>query len=490
MNKARILIVDDEVVITAEISAIIEKMGYNVVGTASDGEEALDKARTLLPDIILMDIVMPGEMDGISASVAIKKQLDIPVIFMTAFGGEKVVERAKETAPYGFILKPFQTDELKASIEVALARREMEIHLLESEQRYRAVVDTALDAIITINQEKDIIGWNKASAKCFGYESVEVIGKPFDVLFPESVKGKLIPNVDDRLSGGEVQVVDRSLETTGLRKDGSEFPLEFSMAAWNVNKHIHLTVIARDITERKKIDQMKSDFVSLVSHQLKTPVAGIMGCVDNMMYGITGRLTFKQMEYLQVMKEISVRGYRIISNLLNVSRIERGVVHIERGPVSLKEIADKAILEHKNSIENKGLEIHLEPAEEEVMVFSDRDKLFEAVSNLVHNAYKYTEKGQITLRLLKTSDFGIIEVADTGVGISEENQKALFKKDQVLKGAPTVKGGCGLGLYIAKEFLQLQNSDVTVSSTLGTGTTFRVSVPLYSGLASEEEQDG
>ncbi len=122
---AKVLIVDDEAAITTQLEERLAVMGYEVVGTASTGEEAVGLAREHAPDIILMDIVMPGELDGIEAARLIHREMDIPVVFLTAYGDDRFIERAKDVGPYGYIIKPYQENALKAAIEIALYNREV-----------------------------------------------------------------------------------------------------------------------------------------------------------------------------------------------------------------------------------------------------------------------------------------------------------------------------------------------------------------------------
>ncbi len=135
----KILVVDDEIVITTQLKERLTGMGYDVVGSASTGEEAVDMARDLAPDIILMDIVMPpGRLDGLDAAKIIRSELDVAVIFLTAFENDDTVGRAKDAEPFGYILKPFQETQVKACIELALHKKEIERRLRESEERDRA----------------------------------------------------------------------------------------------------------------------------------------------------------------------------------------------------------------------------------------------------------------------------------------------------------------------------------------------------------------
>lgn len=122
---SRLMLVDDEAIITMQLEERLKFMGYEVVGSASSGEEALNKARCLKPDLILMDIVMPGKLDGIDASEIIKKELDIPVIFLTGYMNDEFIMRAKKAEPFGYICKPFQEGQVKTAIEIALQRNDI-----------------------------------------------------------------------------------------------------------------------------------------------------------------------------------------------------------------------------------------------------------------------------------------------------------------------------------------------------------------------------
>ena len=145
----KIMVVDDEVAIGLQLEDRLSHMGYDVVGRASSGQAAIEMSKRFKPDLILMDIVMTGKLDGIAAAEIIKEELDIPVIFLTAYAEDEFIERAKYVEPFGYIVKPFQEREIKASIEVALYKKEMERRLCESEKRYRLLVGNIPGIVFT-----------------------------------------------------------------------------------------------------------------------------------------------------------------------------------------------------------------------------------------------------------------------------------------------------------------------------------------------------
>jgi len=147
MKKKRILIVEDERIVVDDIKISLGRLGYDVCGIAASGLEAIKKAKEMRPDIVLMDIVLKGKMDGIEAAQKIRTRFDIPVIYLTAYADDKTLARAKVTEPFGYILKPFEDRDVHSSIEMGLYRNKTRSLLKESEMRYRGVVENAHDAI-------------------------------------------------------------------------------------------------------------------------------------------------------------------------------------------------------------------------------------------------------------------------------------------------------------------------------------------------------
>lgn len=224
------------------------------------------------------------------------------------------------------------------------------------------------------------------------------------------------------------------------------------------------------------VDEMKQNLISVVSHQLKTPVAEINGYIENMLDGLSGELAPRQRRYLEEMREIGVENYRMICDLLSVSKIERGVISMNPRPVFPRRLVELAIRDYETSIRRKGLKLAMEGLELDAMVMADQDKTVETLRNLVNNSMKFTDQGSITLRVLDEGDRVAIEVQDTGLGMSPTTLESLFTKNRVL-GAEASRAGAGLGLFIAKRFMKLQNGDVTATSQLGQGSCFRVTMP-------------
>lgn len=257
---SRILVVDDEVVITMQLEERLSSMGYDVAGRASSGKEAVDKAKKLTPDLILMDIVMPGEIDGIEASGIIKEELDIPVIFLTAFADDENIMKAKATEPFGYIVKPFQERELKAAIEVALYNKHVGAQIRRSERRYRTILDRANDPILIFEADNfEVIETNKRAREFFGISHDRFAGMEVIRLIPED-EIKNFNKLIKKLMKSKKPVLENFFVTGDNRE---LVPVEVSACAASLEGQAVIITILRDITKRELADWEKKILVEL-----------------------------------------------------------------------------------------------------------------------------------------------------------------------------------------------------------------------------------
>jgi len=182
MSPTSLLVVEDESIVAMDIKHRAEGLGYRVVGIAASGEDAIKLAREEKPDLVLMDIVLKGEMDGIEAAEVIREEMNIPVVYLTAYSDEKTLSRAKLTGPFGYIIKPFEDRELHSAIEVALYKHKMDSKLRESEERYRALLESSPDPIILLDSSSRIVFVNRAVEKLTGLKRERLKGKKLSVL--------------------------------------------------------------------------------------------------------------------------------------------------------------------------------------------------------------------------------------------------------------------------------------------------------------------
>ena len=245
-----ILVVEDEAIVAMDIAQRLKRAGYDVPAVAATGEVALRTLEELHPDLVLMDILLKGEKNGIETAREIKDQFEIPVIFLTGQADESTQEQVKNTGAYGFILKPIDTASLLPNVELALARHAFEVQLKESENRFRAATAAAADPIFSMDMQGTVTYWNKAAEKTFGWTADDITGQSVTAILPEAAKAGFFKMLST-LSTRETYVPPSS--TLWRRKDGTEFPAEPSFASWKTKEGTFATAIVRDISEQKAI---------------------------------------------------------------------------------------------------------------------------------------------------------------------------------------------------------------------------------------------
>ncbi|MBN1993195.1 MAG: PAS domain S-box protein [Anaerolineae bacterium] len=265
MTKAKILVVEDEALIAQKIENKLLHLGYNVPAAVSSGAEAIQKVEALEPDLVLMDIGLNGEMDGIAAAAEIQNRRDLPIVYLTAYADADTLQRAKITQPFGYITKPFDERELHTTIETALYQHRLERRLRESEERYRIVAETATDAIITIDETSQIIFVNSAAETTFGYTRDELLGQPLQMLIPKPVHHAHHIALNQYINTGQKHGHWQAMETRGIHKNGREILLEISLGESVKNNKHFFTGVMRDITERKQTATTLQDNI----HELK-----------------------------------------------------------------------------------------------------------------------------------------------------------------------------------------------------------------------------
>ena len=216
----KILVVEDEVIIAMSLQRRLASMGYDVVGICHNAEEGIKMARKYRPDLILMDIMMPGKLDGITGAQTIKAELDIPVIFLTAFAEDQVIDKAKQIEPHGYLVKPIQDRELKAVVEIAIYKQKMEQRLKASEQQYRSTINAMGDAIHVVGRDMKIIITNPTLLQWHERLGLDTnaVGRSLSELYP-FLSDNVLKEYDTVFSTGKVLVTE---ETTTIKKEAVE----------------------------------------------------------------------------------------------------------------------------------------------------------------------------------------------------------------------------------------------------------------------------
>ena len=646
MKKVHIQIVEDEILIAEDLKGCLKGLGYAVSDSATSGEEAIRKAEENHPELVLMDIGLNGDMDGVEAAAQIRARFDIPVVYLTAYADKKTLERAKITEPFGYVLKPFDEKELNSNIEMALQKHKSERALraayrfLEISNDHKKVIPLLKEFVkevrkfsrcaaagIRLLDDEGKIGYHShegfnqkiyesekpislesdcylcidimngkiepdlpfytergsfytnctrdflaaisdeeklktcSACRAFGYESIALIPvrsenrtlclihiadpqkdmipleivdvlervamqlgmaiqriwveekleasrKTFHNIVEKNADGILVTDrqgvirfvnkaaeliFNHKANGlvGELfgfpVTVDDVAEIDILSREGKKGTGEMRVVETEWEDEPANLISIRDISERKrvemvvkenevlkKLDRLKSDFLSTVSHELRTPIAimreGVSLCLD----GIAGEITQTQRELLSATLESIDRLARLVTDLLDVSKIEAGKIQLKRNSVDLCQVVKNVCHDYENQVSEKGILMNMDLPEEALKLYVDADKITQIFTNLVSNAVRYVEKGEeIRIRLEDKEDVVECRVSDTGIGIAEENIHKVFSKFEQFGrvNGPGYKG-TGLGLVIAKGLVEKHGGEIWVESELGKGTTF------------------
>jgi PAS domain S-box-containing protein len=258
MEKKRILIVEDERIVAEDIKMNLQSLGYAIPGIVSSGEEAIRKTEEHNPDLVLMDISLKGDIDGIETATQIRSRFDIPIVYLTAYADEKTIERAKITEPFGYIIKPFDDRGLHVNIEMSLYKHRMEKKLKESEKWFSTTLLSINDAVIATDDKGFVTFMNPVAEELTGWKAEKAIGQPLKIVF-KIIGEKTCKVVNDPLSrailGGSVFVSPN--ETVLKAKDGMETAIEESSAPIKDEKGniMGIVLVFRDITERKQAEK-------------------------------------------------------------------------------------------------------------------------------------------------------------------------------------------------------------------------------------------
>lgn len=341
---------------------------------------------------------------------------------------------------------------------------------LASEAYKSAILETASDSIITLNQQNRIVSCNVRTAKIFGWSMEDLLNNTIDLLIPELSKTMT------------AQAGKTTIECQAINKNGDLFPVELAVSKMNLNDEQMLVLIIRDITERKQTERMKNEFISVVSHELRTPLTSIRGSVGLIKSGTVGEFPDKAKKLLDIASNNCDRLLMLINDILDIEKIEGGNARFQLKIVDVDLIAKEAITANKQFAEKYGVTLHfMGPKESSTLIYADPDRIMQVLTNLISNAVKFSPRGgRVTIETTTQNDLARVSVSDQGSGIADEFQARIFQKFSQADASPTRdKGGTGLGLSICKAIVEQHGGKINFSSTPGKGATFYFEIPLW-----------
>lgn len=367
------------------------------------------------------------------------------------------------------------------------------LNILEDLSRERAISESARlrdeallssigEGLIVIDGKGNISNVNPQGLAILGYKEEELRGKWFPgTLKALNADGKPIDPLDRpvlrALSTG--QVITEVIYY--LRKDGSSFPAVLTISpVVEDGKPVGAIEVFRDITKERQLEEAKEEFVSLASHQLRTPATGVKAFVSMMLDGYAGKLTSKQQAFMKKVYDTNERQLQIVNDMLNVARIDAGRIRPDFAPTDVSMLIQDILDEQALTIKERQQQVDVSLPKTPVKAVLDPKLVRMVVENLVSNASKYTpDQGRIKVALSAGRDRLRVAVSDTGVGIAKDDLPKLFKRfSRIDNKLSTARGGTGLGLYLAQNIVLLHGGRMTVDSELGKGSTFTVELPF------------
>ena len=478
-ERPRILVVDDETRIREACRMVLEEMGNDVV-LAADGGQGLALIRERHFDIILVDLMMPV-LSGFDVLSEVRAQHpDTVVIVITGYATVEHSVEAMKRGAFDFIPKPFTPDQLRGVVAKSLKYTQALQDISDSRSRLRVMVNRLMDGVMTTDNEGRIVLANPAFLHMIGLYGEEVVGRRVE----EVISGeKMRRMIDEALAMPPDTFTELVQETSIEERDGQpERILGVRCAPFRGRSGVNIGTITvlHDITASKKIERMKSDFVSMVSHEIRGPMNSLLMQIQVILDGLAGEVTDKQREILERASGKIKNLTSMVSELLDLARIEAGLIAGEKEEMDIRKLLEDQVAFHLPAAVAGGIRIQLEALPALPKIPANAQGMEEVFTNLVTNAIKYSPPDStITLSATVDSDYLAVTVRDTGFGIPEEDLEEIFTRFYRVKDSNTREiHGTGLGLAIVKSIVNAHHGSIKVESKPGQGSAFTVSLPI------------
>ncbi|HPI38961.1 MAG TPA: ATP-binding protein [Ignavibacteriaceae bacterium] len=487
-DKPRVLVIDDEDSLRIGVKRLLELEGYDV-DTAENGTEGIRKGSSGEYDLAVIDLKMP-DIGGIDVLKHLREKKPNTVYFIaTAFASYDTAVQATKMGADGYIPKPFTSEELyhhlengykkrKLIIEAERLRQDRERRLLEvhfERTRLNTIINSLADGVLVVNKDGQAVLYNPAALKYLQLDEINI---------EEYVINKLPPEIS--------VIINQYLYTKNYNPNSYSAQVElkpehqlFAEVTCSPVPHpdkslAGVVTVIKDITEFKRLEHLKSQFVSMVAHELKAPIAATLGFI-NILTNEKLKVTDEQkLDFLNRSSSRLTGLLNMVNDLLDMSRLEMKTNVREIKELDVKEIIQDVINLFQFEIEKKKLKVDFIITEPVMKLNADQTEIQRLVTNLVSNAIKYNrEEGKIDVNLACSSNYLVIKVKDSGIGLKEQEKNKLFSEFFRAKNEHTKNiHGTGLGLSLVKKIVDSYSGKIEVESEYGKGTEFSVHIPL------------
>lgn len=492
-----ILIVEDERIVAMDLARTLRSLGYAVVGTTARAEEAIALVTSLQPSLVLMDIRLAGEMDGIQAAHLIRRQHDVPLIYLTAHSDDETLQRAAQSIASGYVVKPFRASDLRCSIEIALHKHVVDARLRRNEQWLSTALDSIVEAIVATDADGFIRLFNPEAEILTGWARDEATRSTVDAVLTMRAEdtGAALDNPARAVLASRVS--RRSAETKVLiSRKGQEIPVEERAAPIldAFGRLLGSIVVLRDVSEQRRqqalIEGLNRDlerrviertrelqqanealeaFSYSVAHDLRAPLRAVDGFSRLLLEEHADLLQGEPAECLQRIVSSIARMGQLIEGLLALARVGRSELQV--GPVNLTSMTLEIIAELR--MQNPGLPFG-SVVDDGMVVQGDKRLLRTIMSNLLGNAIKFSSKAAapaIHVGISPGRSGEIYFVRDNGAGFDPNDSHRLFGTFERLHDADEFPG-TGIGLAIVRRAIERHRGRIWATTNPGAGATF------------------
>jgi PAS domain S-box-containing protein len=470
----QVLIVEDDPGVASLQRRQLRRAGYEVA-VASTVDEARAQVRQGGFGVAVLDLRLDGGVSGLDLYEQLKAEgHQLPAILVTAFPDQAVAIRALRAGIRDFVPKsPEYLDHLPTTLDRVMEQVRLERKLVESELRLASIIGTTMDAIVMCDEDGQVVLFNRSAEEMFGVDAADALGRPVQAMVPGLT---LLP--DRAVPAGGLQ---RRFEVEAVHSGGERIPIEVSVSDVVVHDRRLLTVIARDISERKRTEQelreadrRKDVFLGMLAHELRNPLAAIT-TAGEVMHRTLHEPGAQRL--VDVIRRQAGALARMINDLLDVSRVTMGKIELAAELVELGDLVGRAVDSFQEAAASGGVTLAMEPAPDAVWVLGDTTRLEQVIANLLTNALKFTPAGG-TVRAGVSHEAGdaLVRVQDTGAGIDAQLLPRIF--DLFVQGDTSLdrsKSGLGIGLALVRQVVMLHGGTVQASSRgPGLGAAFTV----------------
>ncbi|MGE5804423.1 MAG: response regulator [Ignavibacteria bacterium] len=492
--KPKVLIVEDEKGLRLGAKRLLQGEGYNVT-VAENGTEGVALGTSAEFDLAVIDLKMP-DLDGIDVMKEIVKIFPNTICFIvTAYASYDTAIEAAKLGAYSYIPKPFNPPELLEQLRKGYERRtllleaekwrkEREERLLEvtfEKTRLNTIINSITDGVLVVNKNGEVVLYNPSAMRYLGFEKITIEEYIIDKLHPAIAnlihKFLHAGNYEHKSYSAQIELKN----SAGQKGSGGELFIEAtsSPVPHPDGTLAGVVVTIRNITEMKKIEILKSQFVSMVSHELKAPIAAVYGYLKLLSGGLLNISKEQEANYI-IRSEIRLDGLlKMVNDLLDISRMEMKTVQRELKELNIADVIKAVIDLLQLEINKKKITVEIK-REENIPAFrADNDEMNRLFINLISNAIKYNkENGKIIIEINYENKFTIIKIADTGIGLKPAEKDKLFQEFFRARNEKTKNiSGTGLGLSIVKRIVESYSGKIEAESEYGTGTCFKVFLP-------------